>query len=296
MLVESAKANRGRYTGQRIKSQKREEPRGRIVREAGRGRPEQRPRGAFAASRLLSYPTLSPSQGRPCPSDNGESSCFRWAGDREEGIPAAGGQASVCVWTTDDFETTVAEPKPNFALSPPLSLLYPPTSRPAGVRFDRPRTPLPRPSSRLLSPLPNVLRLGKDWLPGPLPSPPGCPRVPDAAPDKTLAFSRRLPRPPRCCKLLSPALTPWWNHPPKAGEARDAGGGAAVLASRRGGPASWARGAGPPMGRGRREGIGWSAGPPWGRGRREHGKWRCRYSVTSSSPACPASSPADLVV
>lgn len=50
-----------------------------------------------------------------------------------------------------------------------------------------------------------------------------------------------------------------------------------MLASRRGGPASWAPGAGPPVGRGRREGIGWRAGPPGGRGRRERGKWRCWY-------------------
>lgn len=75
---------------------------GRAVREAGRGRPEQRPRSAFAASRplserLFSSPTLSPFQGRPCPSYNAESSCFRLAGDRGEGIPGAGGQASVCV-------------------------------------------------------------------------------------------------------------------------------------------------------------------------------------------------------
>lgn len=54
MFGESAKADGVRYPpGQRIKSQKREKPRGSAVREAGRGRPEQKPRSASATSRLL---------------------------------------------------------------------------------------------------------------------------------------------------------------------------------------------------------------------------------------------------
>lgn len=101
MFGESAKADGVRYPpGQRIKSQKREKPRGSAVREAGRGRPEQKPRSASATSRLLrgrffsSLHSQPLSQRSPCPGDYGKSSCFRPARSRGgKGIPGVEGQA-----------------------------------------------------------------------------------------------------------------------------------------------------------------------------------------------------------
>lgn len=64
----------------------------------------------------------------------------------------------------------------NIKLRPflPFSLLYPPTSRPAGVRFDRPRPP---PPSRRLSPLPNALKVGRTGLRGRSGARPGAPQT-----------------------------------------------------------------------------------------------------------------------
>ena len=95
----------------------------------------------------------------------------------------------------------------NIKLRPflPFSLLYPPTSRPAGVRFARPRPPPP--FSPPLTP-PQRPKGGKDRSPGPLWSPPGCPTDPDTPPEERLSSSPRQRSPPRCCKLLLPALTP----------------------------------------------------------------------------------------
>lgn len=101
MFGESAKADGVRYPpGQRIKSQKREKPRGSAVREAGRGRPEQKPRSASATSRLLrgrffsSLHSQPLSKRSPCPGDYGKSSCFRPARSRGgKGIPGVEGQA-----------------------------------------------------------------------------------------------------------------------------------------------------------------------------------------------------------
>lgn len=209
-FAEGAKANRGRYPrgkGVRVKESRAERSEQLGVGGLSRGREALLQLAAVPGTPFQLPPAPGPSPGRPCPSDDGQSSCFRPAGDRGEGIPGAGGQASVSV-SERRPETTAATPTPNFTPSSSQPSLSP--NFPAGWCPLRPPEdpPLPRPSSRRLAPLPNVLKPGKDWPPGPLPNPPGCPRVPDAAPDKTLASSRRLPRPPRCCKLLSPALTP----------------------------------------------------------------------------------------
>lgn len=82
---------------------------------------------AEAAKRLLwerlfklPHTQLSPSEGRPCPGDNGWRSCFRRAGHGgRKGIPGADRKASSGTLGVQggDSKTTIAEPTPNFALS-----------------------------------------------------------------------------------------------------------------------------------------------------------------------------------
>lgn len=98
LLVASEEAGTGRSPsgkGLRVKGKRA----GRRAARGRRGRPKERPRRARASSRrfperVFSSPTRSPSQGRPSPGDDSESSCFRQAGDGGgKGIPGSGGQA-----------------------------------------------------------------------------------------------------------------------------------------------------------------------------------------------------------
>lgn len=197
--------------GHRIKSQREEERDGASslggpAWEAGAEAAKRRPQPAAFSGDAFSAPPHSAPR-RPCPGNNRGRSCFRRARDSGgKSNPGTGGQQTgsgrVCVCR----EPILRLPTPDFALSPP-SLLYHPTSRPAGVRFDR-RIPHPPNASRRLLPLPRRPELKENKPPGPIPNPPGCPRIADATPARTLALSRRLPGPPRCSKLLSPALTP----------------------------------------------------------------------------------------
>ena len=131
LWVETEKADRGRYPwgiGLRVKRRV-EGPSSQGGRaweawvEAAKRLCEQPP----SPGTPFRLPTLSPSRGRPSPGDNGESSCFRPAGDRGgKGIPGPGGRQAIVVRVSRRwFETNAAEPTSNFAPSSPLAFFIP---------------------------------------------------------------------------------------------------------------------------------------------------------------------------
>lgn len=111
--------------GQRTKSQK--GSRGaEQAREAGRGRPEQRPRNASAASRLLrerlfSSPHSAPLRAAPAPATTATAAVSAQPGTAEEktSLGRGSGQREPSGWAGDDSETTAPERTSNFALSSP---------------------------------------------------------------------------------------------------------------------------------------------------------------------------------
>lgn len=177
LLVASAKADRGRYPwGKGLRVKRRVEG---LLSQGARAweawveaakRLCEQPPSPRTPFRLL---TLSPSRGRPCPGDNGESSCFRPAGDRGgKGIPGPGGrQATVVRVSRRWFETNAAEPTSNFAPSSPLAFFIPQLpGRLVSASTDRDPH-----SSRRLSPLPNALKVRRTGLRGRSEARPGAP-------------------------------------------------------------------------------------------------------------------------
>lgn len=122
---------------------------------------------------------------------------------------------------------------------PPFSLLYPPTSRPAGVRFDRPRPPFFSPP---LTP-PQRLEGGKDRSPGSLRARPGAPESQTHPRRKgSHPLAPAATEPAQMLQTLTCIDAMMEPSPQGRRGQRRRGRRAAVLAPRRGGPASRARG------------------------------------------------------
>lgn len=210
MFVESAEAERGRYPwGKGLRVKRGVEGPSRPGRPGvgglNRGRETPLQPAAFSGN-AFSAPHTQPLSGPPLPRRQRRQQLFPPSrGPRRKRHPWGGGQASGS--RPGELEM-IPRPPPlsehQTSPFPPLSLLYPPTSRPAGVRFDRPRNPLllaaSHPSQR-----PDA---GEGPATGAAPEPAQVPRVPDTPPDETVGSSLWLRSPPRCCKLLLPALTP----------------------------------------------------------------------------------------
>lgn len=169
----------------------------------GLGRRRQQPsRAAVSAP-----PARSPSRGRPCRGDIGERSCFRQAGDSAgDGIPASGGEACGGRRCERHGAPRPLPPSPRrTSPSAPLSLLYPPTSRPAGVRSGQPMPPPPPPpffSPRL--PPPQRPAAGEGPAARAAPEPAGVPRSPGCRPRRGAPILAAAPSP---AQMLQTPLT-----------------------------------------------------------------------------------------
>ena len=164
----------------------------------------------------------------------------------------------------------------NIKLRPflPFSLLYPPTSRPAGVRFDRPRTPFFSPP---LTP-PQRPEGGKERSPGPLRSPPRCPQSPRHTPGGKALILPAATEPAQMLQTPLTCLDAMMEPSPQGRRGqRRRGRSCRARVTPRGPSIPGARG-GASDGKGMAPGD-WLAGyaPGRGRGKRGRSEWRCLY-------------------